>query len=175
MLKLWNDSYHMGTQKPLLALPKPINGLKHGSFAHYTLSERLPNIALKAIEDYEWSPQAMTNLKKLADDMPDGRLENLPDDSAADRSDWDRHLEPYRGQSWLQAPWFAAETYFFRRLIAASGYFRDGPGKNVDPYKRIKQGGLLPVHNGLRDLYEQLQALLPDPSAPKSRVKEAFA
>ena len=165
----------MNPKGPKLTLPDPLSGLERGSFAHYTLSERLPNIALGAIEDYEWSPQAIANLKKLAADMPDGRLGDMADDNAPDRSDWNRHLEPYREQTWLQAPWFAAETYFFRRLIAASGYFREGSGKMVDPYARIKQSGLLPVHNGLRDLYEGLQTLLPDPSPSKTQLKEALA
>jgi len=164
----------MDSNRPKLALPKPLTGLKRGSFANYTLSNRLPNIALQAIEDYEWSPRAKTNLKKLAAEMPDGKLGELPDDNAPDRPDWKKHLEPFRGQSWLQAPWFTAETYFFRRLIAASGYYRDGRGKMIDPYARIKREGLSPVYNGLRDLYFGLQALLPDFSPSKPHFKEAL-
>ena len=85
----------MEKNRPELALPEPLTGLEQGSFAHYTLSERLPNIALQVIEDYEWSPMAKTNLEKLAAEMPDGELGELADNNAPDLSDWKKHIDPF--------------------------------------------------------------------------------
>jgi hypothetical protein len=45
----------------------------------------------------------------------------------------------------------------------------------VDPYARIKLGGLSPVHNGLRELNVGLQALLPDPSPSKTQIETGLA
>jgi hypothetical protein len=39
-------------------------------------------------------------------------------------------------------PWFVAETYFYRRVLEAIGYFRPGPGLGADPYALQKRLGL---------------------------------
>ena len=51
--------------------------------------------------------------------------------------------QPYEGRSWLDLPWYFAETYFYRRLLEAVGYFQPGPWQGHDPYaaqKREEEG-----------------------------------
>ena len=35
----------------------------------------------------------------------------------------------YAGKTWLEIPWYFAETYFYRRLLEAVGYFQPGEGQ----------------------------------------------
>lgn len=162
----------MASSQPAFELPAPINGSEPGSFAHHTLSERLPNIALQALEDRKWSKESAKKLRALAGDMPHGQLGFLPPDGGPDSFDWIKWLEPLRSQTWLQAPWFAAETYFFRRLVACTGFFNDGYGSKLDPYSRIKSAGLAPVYEGLDSLYTNLHEQFPEPNLSQDRVEE---
>jgi hypothetical protein len=51
---------------------------------------------------------------------------------------WHDYVRPYLDHNWLQVPWFFAETYFYRRLIAITDFFRTG----FDPFATQKQQGL---------------------------------
>lgn len=125
-----------------LTLPEPLRGNEPGSFAEDTLSRRLPGIALQVLREGDWPPQAAARLQALAEEMPHGRVRPLQDDGAPDATQWQEYLRPYLGQTWLEAPWFPLEAYFFRRILEATGYFQDGPGRSVDPYRSQKQRGL---------------------------------
>jgi predicted aconitase with swiveling domain/uncharacterized protein with ATP-grasp and redox domains len=122
--------------------PEPLRGNESGSFAEDTLSRRLPGIARQVLLEGDWPPEAARRLQALADEMPHGRVRLLQDDEAPDAALWQAYLPPYLGQTWLDAPWFALETYFFRRILEATGYFQDGLGKGVDPYRSQKRRGL---------------------------------
>jgi uncharacterized protein with ATP-grasp and redox domains len=74
--------------------------------------------------------------------MPYGRVRLLQDDEAPDIAVWQAYLQLYLGQTWLDAPWFALETYFFRRILEATGYFQDEPGRGIDPYQAQKRVAL---------------------------------
>ena len=121
--------------------PAPLRGNEPGSFAEDTLSRRLPGIARSLLAG-KWHPQARTRLLALADEMPHARLRPIEDPGAPDIARWQIDLQPFLGQSWLEVPWFAAEAYFFRRIIEATGYFQPGPGQGVDPYERSKSAGV---------------------------------
>jgi uncharacterized protein with ATP-grasp and redox domains len=136
-------------------LPPPMRGNQPGSFAEATLSRRLPDIARSLLDD-PWHPQAVTRLQALAADMPAGRLRPLQDPGAPDLTEWQADLQPYLGQTWLDAPWFVAELYFFRRILEATGYFQPGPGQGVDPYHSQKAQGL----DGVTGQLEQARARL---------------
>lgn len=137
-------------------IPEPLRGNEPGSFAADTLSRRLPGIALQVLQEGEWSPEAAARLRALAEDMPHGRVRPLQDNRAPDAALWRAYLPPYLGQTWLDAPWFPLETYFFRRILEASGYFQDEPGRGVDPYAAQKARGL----SGAAEALEPACALL---------------
>jgi uncharacterized protein with ATP-grasp and redox domains len=140
--------------------PAPLCGNEPGSFAEDTLSRRLPGIARSLL--YEpWHPQAQTWLQALVDDMPHGRLRPIQDPGAPDIANWQADLQPYLGQTWLDAPWFVAEIYFFRRILEATGYFQPGPGQGVDPYRSQKAKG----QSGVIEQLEQALARLEQPQA----------
>ena len=122
-----------------MPFPDPLRGNEPGSFAEDTLSRRLPGIARQVLQNGDWAPDAARRLQALADEMPHGRVRPLQDVEAPDAALWQAYLPPYLGQTWLDAPWFALEMYFFRRILEATGYFQDGPGQGLDPYRSQKR------------------------------------
>lgn len=124
------------------ATPEPLRGNEPETFAEDTLTRRLPGIARRVLREWDWHVEARLRLEELAQDMPYGWLRPLQDPGAPDEALWAEWLTPYLGQTWLDAPWFAAEVYFFRRILEATGYFQDGPGRGVDPYQAQKRAGL---------------------------------
>jgi hypothetical protein len=163
------------TIKPKLPLPDPIRGADPDSFAQYTFTERLPNIARQVTTDGSWSSEAVQSLTTLVDVMPEGLLSPLLDNGAPDSAEWERFLRPHLDQTWLQAPWFVAEMYFFRRVIASTGYLRPGPGSGVDPYAPLKTEGLKPVLGALRTLYAHTDRLLPKFPPSPHQIQETLA
>lgn len=103
---------------------------------------RLPEIARRVILENNFDDSTNDRLRDLAVDLPHGRIRPLFDDQASDWLDWQRVMQPFLGQSWLELPLFAAEMYFYRRILEATGYFQPGPGCAVDPYRLQKKLGL---------------------------------
>jgi hypothetical protein len=87
-------------------------------------------------------PAAARAVAALADELPAAAVRPLRDPGAPDLALWEGYLAPYAGQSWLEVPWFVAETYFYRRLLEATGYFQPGPGHLADPFALQKRRGL---------------------------------
>ncbi len=119
---------------PRLPIPEPLRGSDPGSFASDTISERLPRIARRVSEENSFRPEVEAQLQALVDELPHGVIRPLLDDEAPDAAAWAAYIAPYAGQTWLEAPWFFVETYFYRRILEATGYFDDGPGYHVDPF-----------------------------------------
>jgi predicted aconitase with swiveling domain len=140
-------------------IPEPLRGKESGSFAEDTLSRRLPGIALQVLEEGDWSPEAAARLRALADEMPHGRVRPLQDGEAPDAALWRAYLPPYLGKTWLEAPWFPLESYFFRRILEATGYFQDGPGCGIDPYRAQKARGLAGVDEALEPACRRLEQI----------------
>ena len=76
------------------------------------------------------------------------------------------YVQPYLGHNWLQVPWFFAETYFYRRLIAITDFFRTG----FDPFAAQKQQGLHAAVAPGRALATQTQRLRADGWRPESFI-----
>ncbi len=139
--------------------PAPLRGNEPGSFAEDTLSRRLPGIARSLLGENR-HPQAQSGLAALADEMPHGRLRPIHDPGAPDSDRWQVDLQSYLGLSWLDAPWFLTEAYFFRRILEATGYFQPGPGQGIDPYRAQKAQALSGVVEQLEALNTRLEKLI---------------
>jgi uncharacterized protein with ATP-grasp and redox domains len=156
---------------PKLPLPKPLTGLKNGTFAHITITERLPKIALETLAVNYFPPQVRENLENLLQEIPLSALRPLKDTSAPDFQDWQQYLSAYVGKNWLQVPWFFAEMYFYRRILEAIGYYRPGPLPGYDPFLKQKLHVLKSTSSSLHALGDQLQQILDDPQASESRQR----
>jgi hypothetical protein len=149
----------MMVMKPNLPLPEPLRGLEPNSFAHNTVVERLPNILRRVVTDNDFPRPTVRQLESLLAEIPSAQIRPLNDSEAPDESDWARYIEPYLDLNWLQLPWFLAETYFYRRILAATGYFKSGAGHGVDPFTYEKQRGLEVHHDEIATLGAQLNRL----------------
>ena len=109
-----------------------------GSFPWSVLAERHPALLRKVAEALPYGPEQRRALAGLLTDSTEGVIEPLPA-SAPDRARWDAWGgEAYYGRSWFDVPFLWSESYFYRRLLEAVGYFSPGPWQGVDPFRPFK-------------------------------------
>jgi Damage-control phosphatase ARMT1-like domain len=92
--------------------------------------------------------------------------------AAHDHAAWSAWGASYFGRPWLEAPFLWSESYFYRRLLGAVGFFGPGPWRCVDPFEGLKAAELSDpaLEPDLADL------VLPDsPRAAAGRVHSAMA
>ena len=141
-------------------LPPPLKGTEPGTFVHRTIAERLPRIAGRVIAENDFPDAINARIRDLRDDLPEGTIRPLKETGVPDAALWADWGRPYWGQGWLETPWFVSETYFYRRLLEATGYFREGPGRRRDPFAYQKEQGLAEAVEGIRALAQGRAAAL---------------
>lgn len=124
-------------------LPPPLLTSEPGSFAHNTLKVRLPLILEELTGRPEFSPDIRRGLKQLHAELRGGAIQPLRQD-APDTEFWNTVSKSYFGRAWLDVPWYWAETFFYRRLLELTGYFRWGAWQEVDPFGYKKAAELAP-------------------------------
>jgi uncharacterized protein with ATP-grasp and redox domains len=69
----------------------------------------------------------------------------------------------YRGRTWLDIPWYFAESFFYLRLLIAFGYYDGGvnPRRARDPFQILKDGEMTSPGGGL-EFARRLTGLLGD-------------
>jgi hypothetical protein len=109
------------------------------SFAEYTFRERLPVVLNKVRSQEVWTPEQIAALTRLEDELRSGMVRHIADDGAPDLAAWRAYLEPWRGRSWAELPFFFAEAYFYRRILEATTFF---PERRHDPFAPSKRSEL---------------------------------
>jgi hypothetical protein len=113
-------------------------GDQPGSFPHSVLAERHPAIIRQVREAFPYEPWQHRALDELLANCTKGEIEPLPAD-AHDRGLWESWgLRAYTGRSWFDVPWLWSESWFYRRLLQAVGYFGPGPWQGIDPFRPSK-------------------------------------
>jgi hypothetical protein len=102
---------------------------------------RWPRIARRVVRENDYPDAINDRIRALVEDIPEAPVRPLDDPGAPDEALWNGWIDRYCGQTWLEIPWFIGETYFYRRIIEATGYFRPGPGRFSDPFLQQKQAG----------------------------------
>jgi len=133
-------------------LPSPLRGTDPDSFTHHTIAVRWPRILRRVIDENEYPERINDRIHTLIDDLPNAPIRPLNEPGAPDEALWNERIEPYRGQSWLEVPWFFGETYLYRRLLEATGYFQPGPGWHNDPFTEQKRQGYAESVDAIRTL-----------------------
>jgi uncharacterized protein with ATP-grasp and redox domains len=101
------------------------------------VTNRLPDLLRRTLWDGDFPVSARAHLRALGEEIPHGLIRGVDDPEAPDAPDWRAYVSAVRGRDWLEAPWFFVETYFYRRILEATGYFgRPFPG--VDPFASQK-------------------------------------
>ncbi|MFD7701095.1 damage-control phosphatase ARMT1 family protein [Streptomyces caelestis] len=115
-----------------------ILGDEPGTFPHGVLAERHPAIIRQVREAFPYGPEQHRALDALLADCTGGTIEPLPAD-AHDRRLWESWgMDAYAGRSWYDVPWLWSESWFYRRLLHAVGYFAPGPWQGIDPFRPSK-------------------------------------
>ncbi|WP_149183437.1 damage-control phosphatase ARMT1 family protein [Streptomyces sp. TRM49041] len=114
---------------------------ERGSFAWGVLAKRHPALIQQVRDAFPYGRRQHEALDALLDESSNGVVEPLaPEEPDHGRwADWGRG---HFGRSWYDAPFLWAESYFYRRLLAAVGYFGTGPWQGVDPFAPFKQAEL---------------------------------
>ncbi|NGN62818.1 protein-glutamate O-methyltransferase family protein [Streptomyces sp. A7024] len=133
--------------------PAEIRSNVPGSFARGVLTRRHPALIRQVRDAIPLGPRQHRALDRLEADVARDEITPL-DDAADDHSIWNDWAQGYYGQSWLDAPFLWAESYFYRKLLAATGYFESGPWRGVDIFAPSKQAEL---HS--KDVDAELRAL----------------
>jgi hypothetical protein len=109
-----------------------------GSFARSTIVERKPQIIRQVTEDNGYPPQIEQTLEAFKAEIASQPMRPLTE-QGPDVTPWNRELAHHRGRPWVDAPWYFAESYFYRRLLEAVRYFQPGPWQGHDPFERQKR------------------------------------
>ncbi|MFE9771824.1 damage-control phosphatase ARMT1 family protein [Streptomyces sp. NPDC005931] len=115
-----------------------ILGNEPGTFPHGVLAERHPAIIRRVREDLPFGPEQRRALDALLASCTGGVIEPLPAD-AHDRDRWEGWgMGTYAGRSWYDVPWLWSESWLYRQLLHAVGYFTPGPWQGIDPFRPAK-------------------------------------
>jgi uncharacterized protein with ATP-grasp and redox domains len=117
---------------PLLTTSEP------GSFARSTIVDRKPQIIDQVIQDNDYPSGIVRALEDLKQELARMQVRLLPD-GEPDAGQWNQELAVYRGNTWLELPWYLAESYFYRRLLGAVRYFEPGDWQVRDPFGLQKE------------------------------------
>ncbi len=155
---------------PRLPVPPALRGAEVGTFAHHTVAHRLPDIARRVLRENDLPAPAVERLHALIEEIPDAPVRPLTDTNAPDAADWQRYVAAVEGQSWLEVPWFFAETYFYRRIVEAVAFFETGH----DPFYDQKRRGLETTQEAIGALAERLHHGLADAARHREHLTHAF-
>jgi hypothetical protein len=180
--------------KPTLSLPKPILSTTPGTWAYDTMSRRIDSEILERTfqenkdeflndEKFAIAYQKFEALRKdlqSASTSPLRHLDPLPDHMIDDPvrvreyNEWTQILSPYvdkeEPDTWLSAPWMAAEFYLYRRLMETLDYFNPQSSTYMyDPFAKQKRAGLEVSVATAEPILSQIQDL------GKKKVKDGFA
>ncbi|MFB8118406.1 damage-control phosphatase ARMT1 family protein [Streptomyces sp. NPDC055962] len=122
-------------------LPPVITCREQGSFARGVMAERHPALIAQVRDAFPYGPGQHRALDALLDEVLHGVVEPLGPGSP-DRALWLEWGEEYVGRPWFDAPFLWSESYFYRRLLDAVGYFDEGPWQGVDPFAPFKRAEL---------------------------------
>ncbi|WP_398943438.1 damage-control phosphatase ARMT1 family protein [Streptomyces sp. CFMR 7] len=112
-----------------------------GSFAWGVLTRRHPALIQQVRDAFPYGRRQHEALDALLDEITNGVIEPLAP-GEHDREHWADLGQEYFGRSWYDAPFLWAESYFYRRLLGAVGYFGSGPWQGVDPFAPFKRAEL---------------------------------
>lgn len=152
----------LGSQfrQPRLPIPPPLMMSEEGSFAYFTLTQRMPAIVRRVIDENNFTSSIVENLENLIQELPNAIVRFLQDDQAPDLTAWRQYLEPYVGKRWIDIPWFFAEVYFYRRILEATHYFQEGAYRGVDPFALQKGRGLEAAMDSITELSSRVNSWL---------------
>jgi hypothetical protein len=114
----------------------------------FTLTERLPKILDQVVERNDLSAEEAAPMEELKTRLHSGRVKDclaarayLRDRmEAAEYEAWSREIAKHAGKTWLDLPWYFAESLFYLEVLLAWGYYtQDSPRFSTDPFRPFKE------------------------------------
>ncbi|MGH3931778.1 MAG: damage-control phosphatase ARMT1 family protein [Pseudonocardiaceae bacterium] len=119
----------------------PIFSNVPGSFAWGVFHQRHPALVKQMRDAFPYPPEQDHALALLGTESSTGVISPLGR-PAHDHEMWDGWGDEYVGQRWVDVPFLWAESYFYRKLLDAVGFFEPGPWAGVDPFEPFKNAEL---------------------------------
>jgi len=120
--------------------PVLLNNDPHG-FAWRVWRERTPRLVGQIKDAHPYGPAQRRALDGLLDEIAGGLIAPLGP-GARDQGTWSTWGADYCGTPWLDAPFLWSESYFYRRLLDAVGFFAPGAWQGIDPFAYLKDAEL---------------------------------
>ncbi len=140
----------------MINYPPPLMTSEPGSFARATIVERKPQIIRQVIQDNDYPAEITHALEAFREEIALQPMQPLHE-TAPDMDGWNQTLASYAGKTWLEAPWYFAETFFYRKLLEAVRYFQPGGGRN--PFQKQKDTQIAHDIHRLAGEWEQFAAI----------------
>jgi hypothetical protein len=165
---------------PKPPLPPIIRTSDPDSFAAFTFKQRLPAMLDQIIEKNGLDETEAAGLTELKELLRSGSVQHclsshprLADQMGGEEyATWKREIEKYIGRSWLDLPWYFAESLFYLEVLLAWGYYlEDGPHFSVDPFLPFKE---LHRPGGALDLAARIAAETGAISSPREKLPVLF-
>lgn len=126
------------TSEPDPIIPEP------GTFAWSVLHDRHPAVITQVRQAFPFGPEQNDALDELAHESTVGPI-TVPEPCGHDRDLWPEWAGEFNGRRLDQTPFLFAESYFYRRLLDATGFYRPGPWWSVDPFAPMKHAELTDI------------------------------
>jgi len=120
--------------------PELLNSDPHG-FAWGVWHIRTPRLIAQIRDAHPYGPAQRQALDDLLREISAGVMRPLSP-HAHDHAAWSAWGAGHFGRPWLEAPFLWSESYFYRRLLDATGFFGPGPWRWVDPFGYLKAAEL---------------------------------
>jgi hypothetical protein len=127
-------------QTELVPDAPPIMSNVPGSFAWGVLHQRHPALIGQVRAVFPYPADLHRGLDRLLEEIT-GTIEPLGH-QVHDRQAWEAWGRDYLGQRWPDVRFLWAESYFYRKLLEAVGFFEPGPWRGVDPFEPFKRAEL---------------------------------
>ncbi|MBF6176515.1 damage-control phosphatase ARMT1 family protein [Nocardia blacklockiae] len=139
-----------------------------GSFPHSVFHERHPKLIEQVIGAHPYGQAEQAALRKLLAESVAGVIEPLRTE-AADGPRWAEWGRDEWGRPWGEASFLWAESYFYRRLLEAVGYFGSGVWRGIDPFGPTKAAELASPA-----VADELRALADLAAVPDAKKRDAL-
>ncbi|XP_056373206.1 damage-control phosphatase ARMT1 [Hyla sarda] len=164
----------------MMETPDPLSAKYEGSFAYYTVKDRLPQILTKVIdnihrnknkfleahgeEGIEAEKKALSFFSKLRNEMQTDKPMLPLSDELPDVQIWNQYLDYQRtllsnGEepSWFKSPWLYVECYMYRRI--QEGMALSPPISDYDVFRDSKNDGFFQSQQAMLALCTHLQEM----------------
>jgi hypothetical protein len=134
-IREWSGRLAVPSEAPVILSDVP------GSFPWKVLHERHPALIQKVRDATPYDQDRLRALDLLLEEITEGVIRPV-EGAMHDRDLWRSWDRGHLGRRWDDAPFLWAESYFYRKLLAAVGYFDPGPWQGIDPFEPFKQAEL---------------------------------